>query len=97
MDLIRNTDIFQDLDTGSMGFNITRLPSINTAIECVIAQLYLGIPLALQPTTEKHLSRSERNTEVCTRYSQGETLEAIAKAFNLSHQRIHEIIHRWCY
>ena len=91
------TSITNNITMTLTGFNITRLPSINTAVERVIAQLYLGIPLALQPTTEKHLSRSERNTEVCTRYSQGETLEAIAKAFNLSHQRIHEIIHRWCY
>jgi len=78
------------------GFNITRLPSINAAIECVIEQLYAGIPLSFQPITEKHISKAERNAEICQRYEEGETLEEIAEGFGLSHQRIHEIIHRWC-
>jgi len=78
------------------GFNITHLPSINIAVERVIEQLYAGIPLPLQPINEKHLSKSERNTEICERYSQGETLDNIAKDFDLSHQRIHEILRRWC-
>jgi len=78
------------------GFNITRLPSINAAIERVIEQLYAGILLPLQPITQKHLSKSERNIVICERYSEGETLEEIAESYNLSYQRVYEIIQRWC-
>ena len=78
------------------GFGTACVPSLNTAILRVLDQLYFGIPLPLQPISEKHLSRSERNTQICERYSHGQTLEAIAQDFNLSHQRVHEIIHRWC-
>ena len=78
------------------GFNITRLPSINSAIERVIEQLYAGIPLPTQPIIVKHLSKSERNAEICDRYSEGETLEELADEFGLSHQRVHEIVLRWC-
>mgnify|MGYP002403098336 CR=1 FL=1 len=78
------------------GFNITRLPSINDAIERVIEQLYAEIPLPSHPITEKHLSKSERNAEICERYWGGETLDEIAEDYQLSHQRVHEIILRWC-
>jgi len=78
------------------GFNITRLPSINTAIERVIEQLYAGIPQPLQPVSVKHLSKSERNAEICERFAEGETLEELAEDYGLSHQRVHEIVLRWC-
>jgi DNA-binding CsgD family transcriptional regulator len=58
----------------------------------VLNQLYAGIPLPLHAITEKHVSKTERNAEICQRYSQGETLEDIAEDFGLSHQRVHQII-----
>ena len=48
------------------------------------------------PVTNKHVSLDERNTEICTRYAAGETLEAIAQDLGVSHQRVHQIIRRWC-
>jgi hypothetical protein len=62
----------------------------------VLDKLYTGIPLPLQPITEKHLSKSERNSEICEHFSSGDTLDEIADDFDLSHQRVHEIVRRWC-
>lgn len=76
------------MKTQVKGFDITRLPSINAAIERVIEQLCAGIPLPSQPITEKHLSKAGRNTEICERYSEGATIEELAEAYDLSHQRI---------
>lgn len=59
------------------------LPSLNSAIQRVLDQLYPGIPLPARPITEKHLSKSKRNTEICARYAAGETLEGIARVQKL--------------
>jgi hypothetical protein len=48
------------------------------------------------PITEKHISKEERNHLICERYTAGGTLESIGAAFELSVQRVHQIIHRWC-
>jgi Mor family transcriptional regulator len=42
---------------------------------------------------KKPLKKSERNKLIRERYAAGETLVELAKAFGLSHQRIHQIIH----
>ncbi len=78
------------------GFGTARVPSLNSAILRMLERLYVGIPLPLQPISEKHLSKSERSAQICERYAHGETLETLAQAFNLSPQRIHEILLRWC-
>jgi DNA-binding NarL/FixJ family response regulator len=51
-----------------------------------------SIPLPETPVTDKHVSLSERNRQICVRYAAGETLEEIAREFDISHQ----IIRRWC-
>jgi hypothetical protein len=33
---------------------------------------------------------------ICTRSAADETPEAIAQGYSLSHQRIHQIVQRWC-
>jgi hypothetical protein len=50
----------------------------------------------LHPIAEKHLSKAERNAEICQRYPQGEALETIAENFSLSRQRFHELVCLWC-
>jgi DNA-directed RNA polymerase sigma subunit (sigma70/sigma32) len=72
------------------------VPSLNSAIRRVLDLLYTGIPLPEKPVTEKHVSLDERNRLICTRYAADETLEEIARDLGLSHQRAHQIIHRWC-
>ena len=37
---------------------------------------------------------ASRNDEIRERYTQGETIQQLAEAFDLSKQRVHQIIHR---
>jgi hypothetical protein len=79
-----------------MGYGTPPLPSLNTAIWRVLKQHYQGIPLPTLPVTNKHISQAARNQLICSRYISGATLEQIARDFGLSHQRVHQIIQRWC-
>jgi DNA-binding NarL/FixJ family response regulator len=78
------------------GVGARPLPSLNLAIQWLLEQLYAGIPLLQTPVTHKHISLSERNQQICNRYAMGETLKELAQEFGLSHQRVDQIIHRWC-
>jgi DNA-binding NarL/FixJ family response regulator len=77
------------------GVGAAPVPSLNTAVRWLLDRLYEGIPLPETPVTDKHVPLSERNRHVCARYAAGETLEDIARDLDLSHQRVHQIIHRW--
>jgi Mor family transcriptional regulator len=46
--------------------------------------------------TEKHIAKTERNDQICARYAAGESLESISASVELSVQRVHQIIRRWC-
>jgi DNA-binding NarL/FixJ family response regulator len=78
------------------GVGAAPVPSLNAAIHWLLERLYWGILLPESPVTGKHVSLSERNRQICTRYAGGATLEEIARDLGLSHQRVHQIIHRWC-
>jgi hypothetical protein len=78
------------------GVGAAPVPSLNAAIHWLLDRLYKGIPLPETPVTDKHVSLSERNRYICARYAVGETLEDIARDLDLSHQRVHQIIQRWC-
>jgi len=56
----------------------------------------MGMPLPQSPLTDKHVSRSKRNQCICERYAAGETLTDIAADFDITIQRVHQIIQRWC-
>ncbi len=74
------------------GFDITRIPFMNTAIQRVLDLLYAGISLPEKPVTDKQLPLTERNQLIRVHYATGETLQAIAQDFGISHQRVHQII-----
>jgi DNA-binding NarL/FixJ family response regulator len=78
------------------GVGAAPVPSLNAAIHWLLDRLYEGIPLPEVPVTDKHISLSERNRHICTRYAAGETLDDIARDLGLSHQRVHQNIRRWC-
>jgi Mor family transcriptional regulator len=62
------------------------------AVQRVLTRLYHGIPLrsTLQPNkTQKKLIR---NAEICKRHAAGDSIMALAKAFGISKQRVHQII-----
>lgn len=78
------------------GFGAAPVPSLNIAIQRVLELLYAGVPLPEYPVTNRQVSLDERNRLICARYADGETLQAIAQDLGLSHQRVHQLIHRWC-
>jgi DNA-binding NarL/FixJ family response regulator len=78
------------------GVGTAPLASLNSAIQCVRYLLYWNIPLPEVPLTDKHISLSGRNRQICERCMAGETLEEIARDLGLSHQRVHQSVRRWC-
>jgi len=72
------------------------LPSLNTAVGWLLEHLYDGIGLPQKPVTEKHISKAERNQQICSRYALGDRLEAIADDYGVSVQRISQLLRRWC-
>ena len=52
--------------------------------------------LMLLTLVELPIAQLEQLILICKRYMENQTLESIAEEFALSHQRVHEIIHRWC-
>jgi DNA-directed RNA polymerase specialized sigma subunit len=60
-----------------------------------LQRLYAFQDLPDSPITHKHISKTERNQRIITLYRRGDTLEEIAAAFGISHQRVHQIIQRW--
>ncbi|MCU0463923.1 MAG: hypothetical protein MUF38_05090 [Anaerolineae bacterium] len=78
------------------GITDAALPNLSAAIFRLLEILYSDEPQPLNPISNKHLSNAERNGQICARHAAGDTLEEIAKDFNLSLQRVHQIIHRWC-
>ena len=78
------------------GVGTAPLPSLNAAIQRVLARLYWGISLPETPVTDKQVSLDEHNCLICARFAAGETLQTIAQALGISHQRVHQIVQRWC-
>jgi hypothetical protein len=72
------------------------LPSLNSVVNRLLDRLYWGIPIPQQPITEKHISKDERNQQICLRFASGERLEEIANEYDISLQRVAQLVHRWC-
>jgi hypothetical protein len=75
------------------GFDITRIPSMNTAIQRVLDLLYLGIPRPTTPVLPEYLSKLERNEQIRARYADGESIADLARAYQISDQRVFQILH----
>lgn len=76
------------------GIGTVPLPSVDAAVSLLVERLYQGIPLPLEPVTEKTASKDERNNLICELYAMGDALEAIASTFSISVQRVHQIVCR---
>ncbi len=70
------------------------LPSLNSAVNRLLDRLYWGIPVPQKPITEKHISKDERNQQICLRFATGGRLEEIADEFDISLQRVAQLIQR---
>ncbi len=58
----------------------------------MIIELYLGIILPPHPVSKVTPKKHVRNAEIRARHREGESLSAIAGAFGISEQRVHQII-----
>jgi hypothetical protein len=75
------------------GFDITRVPSMNTAIRRVLDLLYHGIPRPTQPVLPEYHSKVERNQQIRARYAAGESIADLAREYKISDQRVFQILH----
>lgn len=71
-------------------FEIISRFDIVAATRKTMIQMYADKPLANTKSNEKHF----RNQRICERYENGESLSELAKAYNVSPQRVHQIISR---
>jgi hypothetical protein len=77
----------------STGVLAAPLPWLNAAIQRVLDLLYAGIPRPAKPVTEKHISKPERDEQLRTSYAAGESIADLARNYDLSEQRVFQIIH----
>jgi hypothetical protein len=75
------------------GFDITRLPSLNSAIQRLLERHYRGIPLPSKPVNYKTPTKVARNDEIRDRFANGETIADLARDYDLTDQRVFQIIH----
>jgi Mor family transcriptional regulator len=54
--------------------------------------LYIGQKMPLAPLTDHTPSKHTRNQEIRERYAQGETIVDLAEAFELSAQRVSQVL-----
>jgi transposase-like protein len=73
----------------------TGLHNLETAVALTLRRLYVSEETPTSPLTNKHIPKSERNRLIIERYERGDTLESIAADFDISVQRVHQIIQRW--
>jgi hypothetical protein len=79
-------------DMPPTGLGGSSVPDLAVAVQLVLDLLYQTPP---STTPVKHvITQPARNTEIRNRYASGETLEDLAIEFDLSPQRIHQIINR---
>jgi hypothetical protein len=74
------------------GFETTRIPSMNIAVKRVLDLLYMDIPRPTEPVISEHFSKSERNQQMRIRYVNGESIADLAKEYDVSDQRVFQIV-----
>jgi hypothetical protein len=67
------------------------MADVSKAVHAILAMLYQDTPPQI-PISNKSVVKIERNEEIRTRHEQGETIAQLAKSYNLSEQRIHQIL-----
>ncbi len=87
-------DRCSDLFIVPTGFWNTALPSLERAINHLLDRLYVDIPLPIQPVTKKHVSKAARNAKIMEYYLEGKALDEIAAMFDISAQRVHQIVNK---
>jgi Mor family transcriptional regulator len=73
------------------GFQVTSVHSFDEAVQRIITLLYQELPSA-KPHYFKNTKQTSRNEELCKRYTAGESVPALARAYGISEQRVHQIL-----
>ncbi len=62
------------------------------AINYGILLMYIGQKVPIVPLTDHTPSKRERNRQIWARYAKGETVVELAQVFDISQQRVSQII-----
>ena len=62
------------------------------AIQYGLLLMYIGQKMPMAPLTDHTPSKLARNQEIRARYAQGETIVGLAAAFDISEQRVSQIL-----
>ncbi len=62
------------------------------AIQYGMLLMYIGQKIPLAPLTDHTPSKLTRNQEIRERYAQGETIVDLAEAFEISEQRVSQVL-----
>ena len=66
--------------------------SLEDAAQSILNLLYADAPLPKAPLTKSTPTKTKRNSEIKQRYTAGESVPDLARAFHISEQRIHQIL-----
>lgn len=73
------------------GFQVTSVHNISEAARCIIGLLYGELPPAF-PQYFKGTTQKKRNQEIRECFEVGESIPDLARAFQISEQRVHQIL-----
>ncbi len=74
------------------GFQHISLPSLKISSLILLKFLRLDENKIITPVKYQKVEQTDRNRKMCQRYKQGDTLYEIARDYNISIARVHQII-----
>lgn len=66
--------------------------SLEQAVERIIHLLYKDVPNPTAPKSDKTPKKTERNLYIKKLHAEGVSVPELAKMFNISEQRVHQIL-----
>ncbi len=81
------------MDMPPRGLYGPSFPKAEKAMFKIVWYLYWGTTPPHQPLFDGTLPKLDRNKEIITRYTAGETIPELAEVFGISRARIHQILH----
>jgi hypothetical protein len=63
------------------------------AVRYGMVLMYIGLLVSVSPRTDHTPTKYSRNEEIRARYATGETISYLARRFDISEQRVHQIVH----
>jgi len=66
--------------------------TLETAVQCILALLYKGLPLPQKPNSGETPRKSTRNEEIKAKYNDGASVPDLAMEYSISINRIYQIL-----